>query len=116
VLSLLGGTASTTATITIDTVGGSGEILTFSISDAGVYSADPSSPNSPTGGSGSGASFGITMRGTALYAYNYVSDFDIDIVIMSLAEKYQKLVGITATGTSTTLPIQQETDRTYSNP
>lgn len=116
VLSLSGGTASTTATITVDTVGGGGEILTFTISDTGAYSVDPSSPNSPTGGTGSDASFEITMRGTALFAYNFVSDFDIDIVVMSLAEKYQKLVGITATGTSTTIPIQQEVDRSYLNP
>ena len=116
VLSLSGGTSSTTATITVDTVGGGGEILTFTISDAGVYSVDPSSPNSPTGGTGSGASFDLTMRGTALFAYNFVSNFDIDIVIMSLTEKYQKLVGITATGTSTTIPIQQQVDRSYLNP
>lgn len=44
------------------TVDGSGTILTFDIEDAGNYTTPPSTPTSPSGGTGSGASFNVTFR------------------------------------------------------
>jgi hypothetical protein len=70
VLTLAGGTADTTAQITIDTVDGSGNPLTWHISRAGGYTANPASPNSPTGGAGSGASFSLVMSPTRVQLAN----------------------------------------------
>lgn len=61
ILTLAGGTG-TAATLEVDTVGGGGDILTFHIKTSGLYSVSPSSPNSPTGGAGSGASFNVTLE------------------------------------------------------
>lgn len=57
VLTVAGGTSTTAATITVATVGGSGEILTLNISEAGAYSALPANDAAVTGGNGSDAEF-----------------------------------------------------------
>lgn len=57
VLTLVGGTFTTATQIRIDTVGGSGEVLTFTVITNGDYSVVPSNPVATTGGSGSNASF-----------------------------------------------------------
>ena len=59
-LTVAGGTCSVAALISIDNVNGNGVIIGASIKTPGNYSVQPSSPNSATGGSGSGASFGLT--------------------------------------------------------
>ncbi len=66
VLTLIGGTG-TFATITVDTIGGSGEVATFTLTTAGDYTVDPTPliSNLVTGGTGSGASFDITMTGVS---------------------------------------------------
>jgi hypothetical protein len=53
VLSLVGGTHSSTATITVDTVN-TGAVATFHVSAIGSYTVLPSNPVSVTGGGGSG--------------------------------------------------------------
>ncbi len=52
---------NTAATIRVDTVGGSGEILTSTLTDGGGYSIDASSPDTVSGGGGSGATFTLTF-------------------------------------------------------
>lgn len=59
-LTLSGGTFSTATVITVDTVGGSGEILTAHISTSGDYTFLPTNPVSHTGGTGTGAKFNMT--------------------------------------------------------
>ena len=57
-----GGTALQAATIYITSVGGSGEVTGVQLLlGGGSYTADPSSPNSPTGGSGTGLSVTFSM-------------------------------------------------------
>jgi hypothetical protein len=56
VLTVTGGTSTTTAQLTVTTVSG-GVITGVSILNAGVYSVAPSNPASVTGGTGSSASF-----------------------------------------------------------
>lgn len=62
-LTIAGGTGSG-ATVTITSVGGSGEVTGVSVATGGAYTAFPSTPNTPTGGSGTGCQldlvFGIT--------------------------------------------------------
>lgn len=60
VLSIAGGTG-TAATITVDTVGGGGEILTATLTTGGDYTVLPSTPDTPTGGTGTGATFKLTF-------------------------------------------------------
>jgi hypothetical protein len=69
VLTLVGGTSTTAAQITVLTVDGSGSILTFSVANAGNYTTIPgsnpvSTTVSPTGGTG--ATFNVYWR-TNLY-------------------------------------------------
>lgn len=59
-ITLAGGTPSTKAVVTVDTVDGGGGILTFHISTAGSYTANPaglSFTQDSTSGGGSGATF-----------------------------------------------------------
>lgn len=60
VLSVSGGTG-TAAQITVDTVDGSGVILTAHLSAIGDYTTTPSLINPVTGGTGSGAEFVLTL-------------------------------------------------------
>lgn len=61
ILSISGGTGTITAQIEVVAVDGSGVITDARIYNAGVYTVAPSSPNSPTGGSGSSASFTVSF-------------------------------------------------------
>lgn len=63
VLTVSGGTPIISATIRIDTVGGSGEVLTFTKLDSGLYNADPSPllSNPMTGGAGAGFTIDLNM-------------------------------------------------------
>ena len=76
VLTAVGGTG-TAAQITVNTVDGSGCILTYTISNAGSYTVPPTNPVSFTGGTGNGAlfEFGYTapngifsIKGTGQFA------------------------------------------------
>ena len=72
VLPIAGGilfTGAKAAAITIKTVDGSGNPLTWTISNAGGYTSAPASSQTPTGGHGSGATFTLTF-GTADVNYD----------------------------------------------
>lgn len=59
-ITLAGGTPTTKAIVTVDTVDGSGHVLTFHVSTAGVYTANPTGlafTQDSTSGGGSGATF-----------------------------------------------------------
>lgn len=77
VLTLSGGTAATTAQVTVATVNGSGGILTVTVSRVGNYLSLPTSPVSVTGGAGTGATFtpdwgvvAVNMTGAGTLYYN----------------------------------------------
>lgn len=57
VLTLTGGTSTTSTQVTVDTVDGSGHILTAHISRVGSYTVLPTGPVAVTGGTGTGATF-----------------------------------------------------------
>ena len=72
VLTISGGsntTGGTDSTVTVSSVGGSGEITGVSVTNPGEYTigSEPSSPNSATGGGGSGASISLTMGFAAAF-------------------------------------------------
>ena len=60
VLSIVGGTSTQTATVTVATVS-SGAVATVTISNFGVYTVAPSNPASVTGGTGTGATFNLSF-------------------------------------------------------
>lgn len=60
VLTLVGGTFSQAAQITVDTVDGGGNILTFRVTRGGTYTVLPSS-FTVTGGAGTGAAFNVPI-------------------------------------------------------
>jgi hypothetical protein len=61
VLTVAGGTGLIDVELTVDTVGGSGEITGVTISNVGLYSTVPANPVTVTGGTGTGAEFDITF-------------------------------------------------------
>lgn len=66
------GSARTPATIKVTTINGSGGITGFSVTNSGSYSEFdlPPLPNSPTGGSGSGATLGFNYQNTSIYVFS----------------------------------------------
>jgi hypothetical protein len=67
VLMIVGG-SGIAATVTVSTIsggGGSGPIASIALTTAGKYTQSPSSPNTPTGGHGTGASLTFTMATNA---------------------------------------------------
>ena len=61
VLTLAGGTAVTAATVRVTAIGAAGVITAVKILNVGLYSVNPSSPNSATGGGGTTASLTVTF-------------------------------------------------------
>jgi hypothetical protein len=59
VLTVVGGTFTSAATFTVNTVDGSGAILTYSLTSSGAYTVLPTSPVSVTGGAGTSATFNL---------------------------------------------------------
>lgn len=118
-LTVSGGTFTTAAVITVDTVGGSGEILTFSITTPGSYSVDPTNVvNNPvTGGTGSAATFALSIRGEFDWAYNAATQGAYDLVVHhAVLFVYLKLFSLTPATADTDLPVFQIPERNYSNP
>ncbi len=74
VLTVVGGTSTVTAQITVDTVSG-GAITAAHISRAGTYTVPPTNPAAVTGGAGSGATFNLEFLSTAdvTIAFNAVA-------------------------------------------
>ena len=54
--------------------------------------------------------------GTTTYGYNYVSDFEVDIIIHHVNYEQQVLVDITMGNTDASIPISQIAERVYYNP
>jgi hypothetical protein len=69
VLSLVGGTFTVQATVTVSSVSG-GVVTGWSVSQSGNYTVPPSSPVSVTGGTGSGATFTLAGLGLLTIAVN----------------------------------------------
>lgn len=65
VVTLSGGTSTTTAQVKILTVDGSGHVLTFSVSRVGAYTVVPTGTISVTGGAGTGFTLTATWNGFA---------------------------------------------------
>lgn len=63
-LTVLGGTSTTPAQLIVSRVSGSGAVTAVSVTNAGNYSALPTSPAGVSGGTGSGATFTITRNVT----------------------------------------------------
>jgi hypothetical protein len=68
VLTMVGGTFDMQTSVRVLTVNGGGTILTWALEKAGKYSVDPATPNSPTGGTGSGAIYALGYNGPAILA------------------------------------------------
>lgn len=63
ILTLAGGTSSVAAQLRVDTIGGAGDITGGSIYTAGSYTVLPASPNTPTGGHGTGCQLTLNTWG-----------------------------------------------------
>lgn len=61
-LAVSGGTSTTAASLTVTSVGGSGEVTGVAVVHGGAYSVQPSNPATTTGGSGSGCTLTLTFQ------------------------------------------------------
>ena len=113
VLTVVGGTG-TAATLTVDAVSG-GVITAVSITSIGDYSVNPINPVSVTGGTGSGAQFALTISGSISYSYNATAGQFVDIIIFHKNYKEIRFSNFELDTASQTIPVQQITDRVYSN-
>lgn len=78
ILTVEGGEFTIQAQLTVETVDTGGEILTVSISNAGVYSAPPDNPVTVTGGGGSDATFTLTFLNPYKFWVHEVGTDEID--------------------------------------
>lgn len=113
VLTVSGGTG-TAATLTVDSVN-SGVITGVSVTTGGSYSDNPTNPASVTGGGGSGATFNLNISGQFDYTYTYSTDINITVIVFHLSFKEIRL-DLVLSNSSQSIPIQQNTDRVFSNP
>lgn len=113
VITLVGGTFSTAATLTVDTVD-SGAITSVTINNPGdAYTDNPTIPIAVSGGGGSDATFNGTFSGTFSHTYTYTGDINLIIVIFNLFTKEVRLTGLQLTNQNQTIPIQQIVERNY---
>jgi hypothetical protein len=61
ILTAVGGTFSSAATFEVTSVNGGGGITGIRVVESGTYTVDPTNPDTPTGGTGSGATLNYTM-------------------------------------------------------
>lgn len=63
ILTIAGGTFHVQATVEVTQVGGGGEVQVVRIQQSGGYTVNPSTPNTPTGGTGTGCTLDLTFSG-----------------------------------------------------
>lgn len=100
VLSLVGGTNTVVATITINAVGGSGEVTAATVTNVGNYSVLPANPAAVTGGSGTGATFSPTWKILSVAATTAGNGYDDSAGITTIIT-----TGGSPTTTATLTPV-----------
>ena len=103
-LTVVGGEYSIPTEITVDTVNGSGTILTVSISNAGRYALSPVNPVNVTGGAGSGATFNITFSNPFKFWVHEVGTDEVDGINVNPIQSYFETADIS-------LPVQSQINR-----
>jgi hypothetical protein len=113
VLTVVGGTG-TAATINVTVAGG---IVTSvdSIATPGSYTVNPPTPATTTGGGGTGCTLRLDVSGDFEYTYDASLGVLVAIIVFHLQFREVRIEQIIP-AVNATIPIQQGTDRTYSNP
>ena len=104
VLTLSGGEVTIPAQLTVETVDTGGEILTVSISNAGLYPVPPENPVSVTGGSGSDATFTLTFNNPYKFWVHEVGTDEVDGLNVNPIPSYFETADIS-------LPVMSQTNR-----
>lgn len=68
ILLVLGGSTDFPASLKVTTIGGSGEVTGVSVETEGAYVTNPTNPVAVNGGTGSGATFNLTMGAAMVQA------------------------------------------------
>jgi len=114
-LTIQGGTFTTAAVLNVDAVSG-GVVTAVSIDTAGSYTVAPSNPVNVTGGTGSGATFTVDIKGTFSHTYSYAgSDIDAFLVVFHLDFKDFKNENVVLSNSNQSFTVFQITDRNYLN-
>lgn len=117
VLTIAGGTSSTAAQITVQSIDGGGAVTAATVTTAGDYTLRPTniSQNAATGGGGAGATFALTFADLNPFSYSYVYSTDINAILIVFHRNYLPIrVAITLEDSDLVFPTQQTTDRVYS--
>lgn len=104
VLTIVGGEFTIPVEITVNTVNGSGAVLTASISNAGSYSLTPENPVSVTGGAGSAATFTITFVNPYKFWVHEVGTDEVDGLNVNPIQSYFETADLS-------LPVMSQTNR-----
>ena len=104
VLTVVGGEFTIPVEITVNTVNGSGAILTASISNAGSYVLTPENPVSVTGGAGSAATFTITFVNPYKFWVHEIGTDEVDGLNVNPIQSYFETADLS-------LPVMSQTNR-----
>jgi hypothetical protein len=115
-LTLVGGIFTIAGILNVDAVDG-GVVTSVSVDTSGSYTEAPSSPVSVTGGTGSGATFQVDIRGTFSHTYTYAgSDIDAYLVVFHLNYKPFRAENVILSNASQSFAVFQVFDRVFENP
>lgn len=104
VLTVSGGEVTIAAQLTVETVDTGGEILTVSVSNAGLYPVPPESPAVVTGGSGSSATFDLTFVNPYKFWVHEVGTDEVDGLNVNPIQSYFETADLS-------LPVMSQTNR-----
>lgn len=113
ILTVSGGTFTTAGQLKVTAVSG-GVITAVSIETVGAYTVNPANPVSVTGGTGSGATFTLTIGGTLSYQFS-VGSIVARAFVLHLNYVDTQVRDI-ALDQDRSIPVQQRADRNYANP
>jgi hypothetical protein len=104
VLTVSGGEVTIPAQLTVETIDMGGEILTVSVSNAGLYPVPPESPAVVTGGSGSSATFDLTFVNPYKFWVHEVGTDEVDGLNVNPIQSYFETADLS-------LPVMSQTNR-----
>ena len=112
-LTVVGGTG-TAAQVSVEVVAGVVDSIN-SITVPGSYTANPPTPATTSGGGGTGATLRLDISGEHAFVYDGGLGVNVAIIVFHLGFREVRLEQVIPAVTSS-IPIQQNVDRTYNNP
>lgn len=109
-LSLVGGTQTVIAQVTVASVDANGAILSVSLSQQGNYTVIPTGPNvSVTGGTGTGGTFVLTWKILTVTVVSGGNGYDSDAIVFTTVSTGTNIAGVFTAQFSIVLELTKDT-------